>query len=88
MSFEQMSAPGREPEITASQWETADDMIELLGLSEAEVGTNMMVMGQTASVRYGLARCGHHMEGMTPEQVRAFISAGIEAAQAGDARRV
>lgn len=83
-----MTVPGAEPEITAEQWETADDMIDLLGLSEAEVGTNMMVMGQTASVRYGLARCGHHMEGMTPEQVRAFISAGIDAARTGhDARR-
>jgi hypothetical protein len=69
-----------EEELTPQQLEIADDFIELCGLEDV-ADAEIIMYGQSGSVRFGLGRCAEYMMEMRPEDIRAMVLAQIEASQ-------
>ena len=65
------------PELTDEQWETADYLLEVSGLTD-KADTELEMMGLTGTVRYGLGRCGNYLMQMTPGEIQQLVLAKLE----------
>jgi hypothetical protein len=65
-------------ELTPDQLETADYFLEACGLQDF-ADTDLEMMGQSGSVRYGLGRCAAYLMDRTPEEIREMVMTKLEA---------
>jgi hypothetical protein len=64
-------------EVTPEQLAIADEWIVDCNLQDV-ADVELEVLGETGSVRYGLARCIDHMIDMKPEQIHKWVHTKIE----------
>lgn len=81
MTFEQGTQP---IELTEEQGALADLLLEACGLSD-KADTELEMMGQKGTVRYGLGRCAEYLMEMTPDEIRTMVDAKLEQQAAGNA---
>jgi hypothetical protein len=65
-------------ELTTEQLETADYFLEACGLQDV-ANTDLEMMGQSGSVRYGLGRCAEYLMDRTPEEIREMVMTKLDA---------
>jgi hypothetical protein len=64
-------------QLTPEQLEVAQDLIDWCGLNDV-ANEELIMMGQSGTVIYGLGRCAHHFANSTPEEIREMVIAKLK----------